>query len=203
MISHQKQWNRQQPDTLTPPTQMNTLNRSILKSLQEGGYILYVRHAEATLGYDFPNLNFWDCSTQRNLSQNGRMQAARYGYELRRLQIPIMYPVLTSPFCRNRETAVLAFGVNYFQVDPFLVEIYNLSTAITPTQHSSTLNSLRTFLETPPPIGANKIIIGHSFPEGVGLGQIPDMGTVIIRPYGQGRGYHVVGQLTIEELTSL
>ena len=48
------------------------LNESLLHSLRKGGYILYARHGEATVGSDLSNLNFQDCSTQRNLSEYGR-----------------------------------------------------------------------------------------------------------------------------------
>jgi broad specificity phosphatase PhoE len=86
-------------------------NRSLLSSLQAGGYVLYARHGEATIGEDQPYLNFQDCSTQRNLSEVGRRQGVTYGETLRRLHFPISYPIVVSPFCRTIETAQLAFGV--------------------------------------------------------------------------------------------
>ncbi len=83
------------------------MNRSLLDLLRRGGYILYVRHGEATVGEDQPNINFLYCFTQRNLSETGRRQAIYYGQIIRNLQIPINYPVLTSPLCRTIETAQL------------------------------------------------------------------------------------------------
>ncbi|MCS4438767.1 hypothetical protein JTS92_10110 [Clostridium botulinum] len=35
------------------------MNRSLLDLLRNGGYILYVRHGEATVGEDQPNLIFY------------------------------------------------------------------------------------------------------------------------------------------------
>ena len=50
-----------------------------------------------------------DCSTQRNLSEEGRAHARRIGEEFRRRRIPVER-VLSSPWCRCLETARLAFG---------------------------------------------------------------------------------------------
>jgi hypothetical protein len=181
-------------------TQSTTINHALLNSLREGGYILYARHGEALVGEDQPNLNLQYCSTQRNLSEVGRKQAVTYGEALRSLRIPVKYPVLASPFCRTRETAELAFGAENVQVDPFLVEIYRLSGDLNPTEQTKILNSFNSVLEIPPTLGSNKVIIAHSFPQGVGFGQIPDMGTVIIKPRGQGNGYEVVSQVSLSEL---
>lgn len=178
-------------------------NRSLVNSLRQGGYILYSRHGEATVGEDQPNLNFQDCSTQRNLSNEGKRQAIIYGETLHNLRIPVKYPVQASPFCRNIETAILAFGKENVQIDPFLVEIYKLSYNLRENEKQRILNSLRTVLETKPPFGSNKVIIGHSFPKGVGLGKIPDMGTIVIRPLGRGNGYEVVAKISLSELMNL
>lgn len=176
---------------------------SLLDLLQGGGYILYARHAEATVGADQPTLNLQDCSTQRNLSNLGRSQATTYGEMIRRLGIPVMYPVIASPFCRVGETAALAFGENYVQIDPFWVDIYNLSANLTAQQQARILYNLQSVLEVQPPLGSNQVIIAHSFPSYVGLGSIPNMGTVVIRPHGQGNGYEVVAHLTLEDLQRL
>lgn len=66
------------------------MKRSLLDSLRNGGYILYVRHAEVTIGNDQPNLNFQNCYTQRNLSEMGRREAIYYGHIIENLQIPII-----------------------------------------------------------------------------------------------------------------
>ncbi len=98
---------------------------------------------------------------------------------------------------------MLAFGVENVQVDPFWVNIYRLSANLSLIQQQRILNDLNLLLEELPPPGENKVIIAHSFPEGVGLGQISDMGTVIIKPFGRGNGYQVVGRLSLKELNEL
>jgi phosphohistidine phosphatase SixA len=50
-----------------------------------------------------------DCSTQRNLSARGRADARRIGAGVRARGLRLGR-VRTSPYCRTRETALLAFG---------------------------------------------------------------------------------------------
>ncbi|MEK4760053.1 histidine phosphatase family protein [Viridibacillus sp. FSL E2-0187] len=179
------------------------MNRSLLDSLRKGGFIFYARHGEATVGRDLPNINFQNCSTQRNLSEMGRRQAIYYGEILRCLRIPIKYPVAASPFCRTIETAQIAFGSGNVQVDPFWVEIYRLSENLPSTDRQRILNYLQLVLESKPEEGRNNIIIAHSFPEGISLGQIPNLGTVIVKPRGIGCGYEVVSRLSLSDLSKL
>lgn len=179
------------------------LNRLLLDLLRGDGYILYTRHGEATVGEDQPNLNYWYCSTQRNLSEMGRRQAIYYGEILRNLRIPISYPIISSLFCRTIETAQLAFGRTNVLVDPFWFEIYKLSGDLSIAEQKRILDSLRARLEIRPSQGSNRVIIAHSFPSGIGLGKIPNMGTVVIKPLGQGNGYEIVDRLSLEELANL
>lgn len=179
------------------------MNGALLDLLRNGGYILYTRHGEATVGEDRPDLDFRNCDTQRNLSDLGRRQAGYYGQLIQALQIPIGYPVMTSPFCRAVETGQLAFGHEYVQIDPFWFDVYNLSRNITQSEQDRILNELWPRLETIPAPGTNQVIIAHSFPARVGLGQIPDMGTVIIRPLGQGNGFEIVARVSLSDLAGL
>ncbi|WP_416150387.1 histidine phosphatase family protein [Salipaludibacillus sp. HK11] len=183
--------------------QAESKSRSLLDALRNGGYILYARHAEATVGADQQNYDLQDCATQRNLSEYGRRQAVTYGEGLRSIEIPVNYPVEASPFCRTIETARLAFGEDNVLVEPFWVNIYHISELINTGRQQRVLNYLQSVLETYPPAGSNKVIISHSFPSRVGLGRIPNMGTVIVRPHGQGNGYDIVAKLTLSELTEL
>ena len=71
------------------------------------GYVVLLRHAVTTPGTGDPN-NFvlGDCSTQRNLSDEGRMQSALIGEAFRRRNIPITQ-LLSSQYCRCLDTARL------------------------------------------------------------------------------------------------
>jgi broad specificity phosphatase PhoE len=78
--------------------------------LKGGGQVILIRHAVTTPGSgDPPGMRLDDCSTQRNLSDEGRQHARRIGEEFRKRQIPVER-VLSSPWCRCLETARLAFG---------------------------------------------------------------------------------------------
>lgn len=179
------------------------MKESILKRLKEGGLILYIRHAEATVGQDQPNFSLRHCYTQRNLSNKGRRQAYYYGEVFRSLQIPAEFSVLVSPICRAMETGQLSFGRRNLQIDPFLLEIYRLNMNISKVEQIRILNKLRIKLEIRPHEYRNRIIIAHNFPKGLGLGNISDMGTVVIRPLGQGRGYEVIDKLSLTDFYNL
>lgn len=170
--------------------------------IKVGGYILYARHAEATLGEDKPDVDFRFCNTQRNLSELGRTQAVYYGELLYKLLVPLLSPIISSPYCRAIETAQLAFRDAKIQIDPFWIQINNWG-GMTQAEQVRILNVLQTKLDMKPQPGYNQVIIAHGFPSGVGLGQIPYMGTVIVRPMGQGNGYQIVAKLSLDDLTYL
>jgi len=77
--------------------------------LRDGGVVVAFRHALAPGTFDPPQFKLGDCSTQRNLSDEGRAQARRIGewFKARSLQ-PAR--VRSSPWCRCVDTATLAFG---------------------------------------------------------------------------------------------
>ena len=73
------------------------------------GAVVVLRHSYAPGGFDPPDARLDDCSTQRNLDDNGRAQARRIGEAFRRQGIAVG-AVLSSPRCRCLDTARLAFG---------------------------------------------------------------------------------------------
>ena len=70
------------------------------------GYVLLIRHALAPGVGDPANFTLGDCSTQRNLSEEGRQDARDIGTWLKRRDISINR-IETSRWCRARETAEL------------------------------------------------------------------------------------------------
>lgn len=78
--------------------------------LASGGFVMMMRHAQTEPGVgDPPSFRLEDCATQRNLSEAGRAQSRSIGEGLRALGVRIDV-VLSSRWCRCRETARLAFG---------------------------------------------------------------------------------------------
>jgi broad specificity phosphatase PhoE len=78
--------------------------------LRKGAYVILMRHASTEEGLGDPKgFRIGECSTQRNLSEAGRGEARRIGERFRTEGVRV-HKVYTSPWCRCRETAMLAFG---------------------------------------------------------------------------------------------
>ena len=77
--------------------------------LRRGGVVVAFRHALAPGTFDPPNFKLGDCSTQRNLSAEGREQARRMGAWFAAQGLG-PDSVRSSPWCRCMDTAMLAFG---------------------------------------------------------------------------------------------
>src|SRR5262245_22556750 len=82
---------------------------AVWEALRAPGAVMVFRHSYAPGAFDPPDAKLEDCSTQRNLDENGRAQAKRTGEAFRQHGIDVG-PVLSSPRCRCLETARLAFG---------------------------------------------------------------------------------------------
>lgn len=78
--------------------------------LKGGGQVVLIRHALTTPGVGDPDgMKIDNCSTQRNLSDEGRAHARQLG-EAFRLRGIVVGRLLSSPWCRCIDTAKLAFG---------------------------------------------------------------------------------------------
>jgi broad specificity phosphatase PhoE len=80
--------------------------------LRQPGYVVFMRHSDAPGSGGFgdpPGFRLEDCATQRNLSEEGRAHARRTGEAFRKNEVAFDR-VLTSPWCRCKETAELAMG---------------------------------------------------------------------------------------------
>ena len=76
------------------------------EALKRPGAQAIMRHAIAPGTGDPENFRLGDCSTQRNLDERGRAQARAIGAAIRAAGVRIDR-VLTSQWCRSRETAEL------------------------------------------------------------------------------------------------
>jgi broad specificity phosphatase PhoE len=78
--------------------------------LARGEHVVVIRHASTEEGVgDPPGFRLGQCSTQRNLSEQGREEARRLGDAFRARGVPVGR-VLSSRWCRCIDTARLAFG---------------------------------------------------------------------------------------------
>ncbi len=79
-------------------------------ALKEGGQVVLMRHTVTTPGIgDPPGMRIDDCSTQRNLTEQGQRHAKAIGEAVRAHGITFDH-VYSSALCRCLDTAVLAFG---------------------------------------------------------------------------------------------
>ena len=98
------------------------LNKKLINQLEDGGKLIFIRHAYAPGNGDPNNFNLNDCSTQRNLNVDGRKQARNIGEFFKENKIKI-YKVLSSEWCRCKETADIAF--EDFSTNSFLNSFYS------------------------------------------------------------------------------
>lgn len=79
----------------------------IWQALQEGGLVVLMRHA--SVGKGDPLMRDPACLKEKNLSDDGKREAAMIGEVFAAKGIPIAN-ILTSPYCRAVDTARIAFG---------------------------------------------------------------------------------------------
>tara|TARA_B100000902_G_C27280777_1_gene901640 strand:- start:1303 stop:1860 length:558 start_codon:yes stop_codon:yes gene_type:complete len=98
------------------------INKNLKDQLEDGGKLIFIRHAYAPGNGDPVNFNLNDCSTQRNLNEKGKIQAKEIGRFFKKNEI-LVDRVLSSSWCRCIETANLAF--NDFIKKDFLNSFYS------------------------------------------------------------------------------
>ena len=84
-------------------------NTKVISALEEGGKLIFIRHAYAPGGGDPKNFDITRCSSQRNLDATGIKQSKRIGEFFRDNKISIDL-VFSSEWCRCKDTAFHAFG---------------------------------------------------------------------------------------------
>lgn len=156
---------------------------SVLDELRKGGFVIYFRHGLTDqAGPTDETADLAKCETQRNLSAAGREQARQTGKAFQALGIPVG-TVTTSPFCRCKETASLAFG--HFSVSNDLY--FAIGTGASETRQFA--QSLRRMLSAAPAHGTNAVIVSHSanLREAAGIWPKPEGVAYVFRPLPGGR----------------
>jgi phosphohistidine phosphatase SixA len=163
---------------------------ALLAGLRQGGYILYLRHADTAVAPEPAVRDLGDCAWQRNLSGQGQAQAAALGAMLRAHGISVD-AVEASGFCRTRQTAELVFGrVPTVSTDLF----YHVSQ--TPAEIAAETANLKVLLGRRPAAG-NIALVGHAptFRDATGIELAEGQGA-IVKPAG-GATFSVVGRLHV------
>jgi phosphohistidine phosphatase SixA len=164
-----------------PEFKVQPLTPAIVKKLREGGYVLYMRHGNTdTSRPDQPNMDLNDCATQRVLTEEGKRIVKKVGDSIRKAKIPVG-ELFSSPLCRTKETAVIAFGKNA-TVNLLLRYTANMNDK----EKLQALDTIRELVSNPVPGKNNRVIVAHSQNMMALIGYLPSPeGTVVIfKPLG-------------------
>ena len=168
----------------------NVTDGHLWAALEAGGNVVLMRHAVAPGGGDPPGFRLDDCSTQRNLSEEGRAQARSTGDAFRSRGTPVDR-ILTSQWCRCRETAEL------LQLAP--VEEYPVLNSFFSDRSTagSQTRALRRFIGDLK-LEGNVLLVTHQVNITELTGVFPASGEIVIlRPDEQG-GFRLIGRLRPE-----
>jgi broad specificity phosphatase PhoE len=157
--------------------------------LRKGGQVVMIRHSLTEAGAGDPQgFRLEDCSTQRNLSEEGRAHAKRIGEAFRLHRVPVDR-VLASPWCRCVETASLAF--DKADILPALSNLFGRS------EHRQKQVEELTKLVGTPRAGGNLVLVTHGSTI-LALTRIPvSMGEImVITPQGDGR-FALAGRFSV------
>ena len=170
--------------------------KDLQAALRGGGNVIYFRHAATVVGADQNTTDFDDCSTQRNLSDEGRADARAVGVAFERLSIRVG-DVLASPYCRTMDTARLAFGRATRSM-----ELFSRGAAKLPDELAR-VEWLRAAFGKAPPAGLNTVLVSHGSPLEAVTGEFMREGEcVVARPTGDG-GFRLIARLTPAQWTEL
>ena len=158
--------------------------------LKGGGRVVLMRHAVTAPGIgDPPDFHLDDCSTQRNLSDEGRREARHIGADFRNRAIPIE-KVLASPWCRCLETANLAFSKA--DVEPALSNLFTH-----PQDRDRQLREMPRLIAAPK--AANRVLVSHGATIAALTGVSLDTAEMlVVTPQGNGR-FVINGRLKVAE----
>jgi virginiamycin B lyase len=183
---------------LLPSAAAGAAGPALVKQLQRGGLVLVLRHAVTDQSkQDEDPIDLADCTTQRNLSADGKAQAREIGRAARRLRLPIG-TVLTSRFCRTRETAQLAFGRG--KLEPALLNTIN---ATHDAGWSAQIRAARRLIGTPPRAGTLTVLVTHGVvvTDATSL-SLEEGEALVFRPLGDSR-YRLVDRIGPNEWNGL
>ena len=93
--------------TINSPIKADS-KQNLINELKQGGKLIFIRHAYAPGNGDPKNFSLKDCSTQRNLNQEGIDQSIKIGFFFTQNKIQID-KILSSEWCRCKDTAKYAF----------------------------------------------------------------------------------------------
>ncbi len=153
-----------------------------LQGTNPKGYVLLIRHALAPGVGDPENFRVGDCSTQRNLNDEGRQDAREIGQWLKRREVRI-FRVESSRWCRAKETAEL-LGVGRVRLNKNLDSLFEDEDALNDPQTANIRKRIVSHRNT----SGLLVFVGHfvNFSAAVGVGLESGEG-VLVRANAQGQ----------------
>ena len=162
-------------------------NKKLFNQLGDGGKLIFIRHAYAPGSGDPSNFNLNDCSTQRNLSEEGRKQAEYIGKFFRDKKIKID-KILSSEWCRCKETAEIAF--KDYSTNSFLNSFYSSKFAKNKDKQIHSLNDYIINFKS----DKNLILITHYVLISEVLNYGPLSGEIVVSD----KNYNIIGSIEID-----
>ncbi len=162
-------------------------DEQLWERLKKGGLILLMRNSAVDEGGGDPKgYKVADCATQLNLTDKGRAEAKRIGEVFRKRGITID-KVLSSQFCRAKETAQLAFGKHevWEALNSFLDK---------PQNKYEQTRLLHQYLARPPT--GNLVLVTHGYNIVSAVGLNIDPGDVLVITPASAGGYRILGELS-------
>ena len=162
------------------------LDNNLINKLKDGGKLIFIRHAHAPGNGDPINFNLNDCSTQRNLNDEGRKQAKLIGEFFTKNKV-VIDNVLSSEWCRCKETAKIAF--KNFSTNSFLNSFYSSKYVKNKDKQIRALNVyLKNF-----GIKQNLILVTHYVLISEVLNYGPSSGEIVVSD----RNFNIIGSIEI------
>ena len=162
-------------------------NEKLFKELNDGGKLIFIRHAYAPGSGDPNNFNLNDCSTQRNLNDEGRKQAEYIGEFFRKKKIKID-KVLSSEWCRCKETAKIAF--KNFSTNSFLNSFYSSKFTKNKDEQINSLNDYIIKFKS----DKNLILVTHYILISEVLNYSPSSGEIVVSD----KNFNMIGSIEID-----
>jgi len=167
---------------------------ALVDAVKKGGTVILLRHASTENKSDETiKFRLEDCSTQRNLSEQGKREAGEIGDAFKKLGIRVQ-AVYASPYCRTLETGRLAFG----KATP--TEALSVSDGLAMDGKLDRAAEIRKLLDTAPPPGTNVVLITHTgnLLYAFGLDTRPEGIAHVFQPTGTGRANYL-GRMNPDE----
>jgi phosphohistidine phosphatase SixA len=170
------------------PTSTIAAEKELIQQMRDGGAVLMIRHAQAPGIGDPDGFKVDDCSTQRNLDEQGREQARAIGEWLRARGVQNV-KLYSSQWCRCLETARL-MNLGTVAPMPALNSFFEK-----PEDRQPNLSALRKFISDNTKPGELIIMVTHQ----VTISGITDKWTdsghgKLVRP-DQAGGIELLGEL--------